>query len=87
MLMGHSLGVTDSYVRFTEEQMLEDYIKIIEYVTVNQTVVLINKTLKEQQATIQKSMTDMEERHKKEMELLREENKIHFKEITTENKK
>ncbi len=28
LLMGHGLGVTDSYIRFSEEQMLEDYIQV-----------------------------------------------------------
>ena len=38
--MGHSIGVSDSYARFTEQEMLDDYIKTNE-LTVNQTVVLI----------------------------------------------
>ena len=46
ILMGHSLGVSDSYVRFTEEQMLEEYLQVVEYLTVNQNVVLINKSHK-----------------------------------------
>ena len=72
LLMGHSLGVSDSYVRFTEEQMLEDYLKDIEYLTVNQTVVLINKSIKKQEESIQKSLKDMEERHKKEIDAVHE---------------
>ena len=56
MLMGHSLGVSDSYAKFNEDQMLEDYIKTIDYLTVNQTVVLINKSLRKQEETIQNSL-------------------------------
>jgi integrase len=70
LLMGHSLGVSDSYVRFTQEQILEDYLQIVDYLTVNQTIVLINKSLKKQEETIRISLKEMEERHKKEIDLL-----------------
>ena len=94
MLMGHSLGVSDSYVRFTEKEMLEDYLLGIDYLTVNQTVVLINKTLKKQEETIHKSLKEMEDRHRKEldglhekyekdMQLIRNEMQNKFQEIVT----
>lgn len=67
LLLGHSLGVTDSYARFSEEQMLQDYLIGADYVTVNQTVVLINKSLKKQEETIQKSLKEMEEKQKTEL--------------------
>jgi integrase len=72
LLMGHSLGVSDSYARFTEDQMLEDYVKAIDFLTVNQTVVLINKSLKKQEETIQNSLRDMEERHRIEISAIHE---------------
>ena len=94
MLMGHSLGVSDSYVRFTEKEMLEDYKLGIDYLTVNQTVVLINKTLKKQEETIHKSLKEMEDRHRREldglhesyekdMQLIRNEMQNKFQEIVT----
>ena len=94
MLMGHSLGVSDSYVRFTEKEMLEDYLLGIDYLTVNQTVVLINKTLKKQEETIHKSLKEMEDRHRKEldglhekyekdMQLIRNEMQDKFQQIVT----
>lgn len=70
LLMGHSLGVSDSYVRFTEEQILEDYLQIVDYLTVNQTIVLINKSLKKQEETIQNSLKELETKHRKEMDAL-----------------
>jgi integrase len=70
LLMGHSLGVSDSYVRFTEEQILEDYLQIVDYLTVNQTIVLINKSLRKQEETIQNSLKEMEDRHRNEMDAL-----------------
>jgi integrase len=70
LLMGHSLGVTDSYIRFSEEQMLEDYLQGIEYLTVNQNVVLINKSIKQQSEYMQQSLKEMEEKYKKDIGVL-----------------
>ncbi|MBA3978665.1 MAG: hypothetical protein H0X50_10840 [Nitrosopumilus sp.] len=52
--------------------MLEDYQKAIDYLTINQTVVLINKSLRKQEETIQSSLKEMEERHRKELDWLHE---------------
>lgn len=35
LLMGHSVGVSDSYARPTEQEMLQDYIRGVDYLTVN----------------------------------------------------
>ena len=72
MWLGHSLGVTDSYIRFTEEHMLEDYQKVVEYLTINQNVVLINRSIKKQGEYVQKSLKEMEERHRKEINAVHE---------------
>ncbi len=70
--MWHSLGVTDSYIRFSEEQMLEDDLQGIEHLTVNQNIVLINRSIKQQSEYMQQSLKEIEEKHKKEIELLDE---------------
>ncbi len=70
LLLGHSLGLGDSYTRFSEEQMLSDYVLGIEYLTVNQNIVLINKSLKKQEETIRISLKEMENRHRKEIDAL-----------------
>ncbi len=51
LLLGHSLGLGDSYLRFTEEEILQEYIKTIDNLTINdenrlklQVQVLANKT-------------------------------------------
>lgn len=51
LLLGHSLGLGDSYLRFTEEEILQEYIKAIDNLTINdenrlrlQVRVLTNKT-------------------------------------------
>jgi integrase len=84
LLMGHSLGVSDSYVRFTEEQILEDYLQIVDYLTVNQTIVLINKSLKKQEETIQNSLKEMEDRHRKELDALHSKYEDDFNSIKLE---
>ena len=81
LLMGHSLGVTDSYIRFSEEQMLEDYLQGIEYLTVNQNVVLINRSIKQQSEYMQQSLKEMEEKYKKDIELLDEKYKDHLNQV------
>jgi len=35
-LMGHSVGISDSYYRATELELLEDYLKAVEYLTINE---------------------------------------------------
>ena len=88
LLLGHSLGLGDSCTKFSEQQMLSDYILGIEYLTVNQNVVLINKSLKKQEETIQNSLKNMEERHQNEVKALHEiyENKIQLLEQNMEYK-
>jgi predicted nucleic acid-binding Zn-ribbon protein len=34
-LMGHSTGISDSYYRATESELLEDYLKTIEFLTIS----------------------------------------------------
>lgn len=38
MLMGQSLGIDDSYLKPTEEQMLEDYLKAVPSLTIGDTI-------------------------------------------------
>jgi hypothetical protein len=34
-LMGHSTGISDSYYRATEAELLEDYLKAIDFLTIS----------------------------------------------------
>ena len=45
-------------------------LQIVDYLTVNQTIVLINKSLRKQEETIHNSLKEMEERHRREMNAL-----------------
>jgi integrase len=87
MCLGHSLGVSDSYIRFTEEQMLQDYQKAIEYLTINQNVVLINRSIKKQGEYVQKSLREMEERHKTEINAVHEKYESKINELETSMQK
>lgn len=73
LLMGHSLGVSDSYAKFTEEQMLEDYLRTIDYLTVDQNAVLVSKSIKKQGEYMERKIKEMEQRHDQELKKLHEQ--------------
>jgi hypothetical protein len=35
ILMGHSTGISDSYYRATEEELLEDYLKAVDFLSIS----------------------------------------------------
>lgn len=39
-LMGHSIGISDSYYRISESELLEDYLKAIDHLTINESNIL-----------------------------------------------
>jgi len=45
ILMGHSVGLSDSYYRATESELMEDYLKAIELLTINEEYRLRNKVV------------------------------------------
>lgn len=68
-LMGHSIGISDSYYRATESELLEDYLKAIDLLTFNEENRL--KLKLEQQVQFEKSQMEVLkadfEKFKKEM--------------------
>jgi integrase len=84
LLMGHSLGVSDSYAKFTEEQMLEDYVKIIDFLTIDQNLMLVSSGMQKQTQRLERKITEMEERHKLEMEELHKHNSSQLEWIAKE---
>ena len=64
-LMDHSMNITDSYWRPTEEQLLQDYLKSVDYLTVNKE----SKVISEMQNNIMQKLVQRE----KENECLREQ--------------
>ena len=78
LLLGHSLGLGDSYLRFTEEEILQEYIKAIDNLTINdenrlrlQVRVLTNKT-KNTEQIINAKMAEKD----RELQLLRQRDEI-----------
>jgi hypothetical protein len=43
-LMGHSMGISDSYYRSTENEFLEDYLKASPLLTITETISFYKKT-------------------------------------------
>ena len=37
ILMGHSIGISDSYYRITEDEILEDYLKVLDLLMIDKT--------------------------------------------------
>jgi hypothetical protein len=72
IIMGHTIGVSDSYYKPTDREILEDYLRANNNLTVDQTLVLINNSLKNQEEKIKSSFKDMEEGHRKEISALHE---------------
>jgi hypothetical protein len=54
-LMNHSVGISDSYYRATENEVLEDYLKAIDFLTIN-----------DDKLTLQKQVTELTEKSKEE---------------------
>jgi integrase len=84
VLMGHSLGVSDSYVKFTEQQMLEDYLKIIDFLTIDQNLVLVSNGLQKQAEYMERKMREIEEKHELELKKIHEEHTSNYEWIFKE---
>jgi integrase len=54
-LMNHSVGISDSYYRATENEMLEDYLKAIDFLTIN-----------DDKLTLQKQVAELTEKNEQE---------------------
>jgi hypothetical protein len=40
LLMGHSIGISDSYYRIPEKELLEDYLKSVDFLTIGEITIL-----------------------------------------------
>ena len=70
ILMGHSIGISDSYYRATGTEVLDDYIKAVEYLTISDE----NKLKKRVTDMAKKSGTDS---HDIRLQLERKDSQIH----------
>jgi CubicO group peptidase (beta-lactamase class C family) len=58
-LMNHSTGIADSYLRATEAEFLEDYLKAVDFLTINNSY------------RLQKQATHLSEKTKEENSLIK----------------
>ncbi len=70
-LMGHSMGISDSYYRATEDEILLDYQKAIEFLTIDNEKRLQRKMIALEQK--QEDVTDLQHRYEQDMKSMREE--------------
>jgi hypothetical protein len=73
-LMNHSTGISDSYYRATESELLEDYLKAVETLTIN-----------DDKLTLQKQVAELTEKSKEENYMRHGHNSIlHFSSIISD---
>jgi hypothetical protein len=70
ILMGHSIGISDSYYRATESEVLDDYLKAVDFLTISNE----NKLQKKVTDLVEKSGTDS---HAISTQLEYKDNQIH----------
>ena len=45
ILMGHSIGISDSYYRPSDKEILNDYLKAVDLLTINTTQIVLEKQI------------------------------------------
>jgi hypothetical protein len=62
ILMGHSIGISDSYLRPTENQLLEDYLKAVNSLTISQEnkLILDNELMKQHNSALEKDRYELD---------------------------
>jgi hypothetical protein len=71
--MGHDIGVSASYYKPTEREVLEDYLKAVELLTINGHSKLLLKQIRDKEVmNIKEQMAAMQEAYKEVLDLLRD---------------
>jgi hypothetical protein len=85
-LMNHSTGISDSYYRATEQELLEDYLKALDMLSVNDDKLTLQKQVaelteksKEENYIIKGKLSEKE----KEIEELRDNDRVKADALTT----
>jgi hypothetical protein len=79
MFMGHSIGYDDNYFKPSENDVLEEYLTAVDWLTINE-----ENRLKKQVKELTKKQDEieiMEKRHKEEMESMREDMNQRFNHV------
>jgi hypothetical protein len=77
--MGHNIGLSSCYYKPTEKEVLEDYLKAVEFLTINNSNILHAKivSLEEKQG----DFASMKIQHEQQMKAMREEMEMRFQKI------
>jgi hypothetical protein len=78
VLMGHSTGISDSYYRATSSELLEDYLKAIDYLTISNEHRLqkhITELIEKTKNSDDNIKSALQEKHE-EIELLRQKDSM-----------
>jgi hypothetical protein len=81
LFMGHSIGLDDNYFKPSENDVLEEYLAAVDWLTINE-----EHTLKKQVIELTKKQDEIEimkKRHKEEMDCMREEMNQRFNNVIT----
>jgi site-specific recombinase XerC len=84
ILMGHSIGISDSYYRITEQELLQEYLKAKELLTINSHNVTFNKQIQriEERNRIKELVTNEQlSQQIQEMNELKQQDKVNMDSI------
>lgn len=81
ILMGHSVGISDSYYKVTEEELLQDYVKAIDHLTISNE----NQLQKEFKNILQQNTENEQRLEKKLIEKEKEFESLYQKTVTNED--
>ena len=79
LFMGHSIGLDDNYFKPSENDVLEEYLTAVDWLTINE-----ENRLKKQVKELTKKQDEIEimkKRHKEEMDCMREEMNQRFNNV------
>ncbi len=76
-LMNHSIGVSNSYYRPQEKELLDDYLQAVEHLTIKEN----NNNNEIEKGAVEGRIKAIEEKHSKEINDLRENMESKFEQI------
>jgi integrase len=91
ILMGHNIGLIGSYLKPTEQDLLEDYKKAVPFLSVNNGKVITTQQIQEAKHDLDKRLEEIERRRQENLELLHgarkllEESRLNKSEIFKES--
>jgi hypothetical protein len=81
-MMGHSIGISDSYYRITETELLEDYLKATELLTINENSILQRQLTELSQSSSRMVNAELQKRDQ-EIKTIKEKELLSFDVISS----